>query len=145
MMGWIVDRMTPTWNTAGRPAVIWMLALLVLPGCAAGAPGADTQRGVEAAPDRLIVRVENNSQEDVEVLFLSGTNALSLGFVASNTFERFSVSRAQFPGRGRVEMIARKPLGGEQFRSPPVVVAEGQGLLLRIGPQLQFSQLMIRR
>lgn len=114
--------------------------------CATAArPGGPARTAPESSPDALIVQVENQGAEGVEVLLLTGTNALSLGFVAGGTYERFSIGRAQFPGRGQVTMIARQPLGSDEFRSPPLVVSEGQGLLLRIGVQLRFSQVLLRR
>lgn len=128
---------------------LWLIALagvLALAACApAGRPGGPLRTAPEASPDALIVQVENQGPEGVEVVLLAGTNAISLGFVAGGTYERFSIGRAQFPGRGQVQMIARLPLGSDEYRSPPVVVSEGQGLLLRVGPQLRFSQLMLRR
>ena len=116
-------------------------------GACAAAPrpfGAESG-GRTSAPDRLVIVVESQYNQDVEVLFVGGTATSRLGYVASNTVERFSVDRARFPGRGRVQMVVQTLIGGEPWVSPPLTIVEGEGLLLRIGSQLSFSQLVSRR
>jgi len=123
------------------------LMLTFLIGACAAAPrpfGAESG-GRNSAPDRLVIVVESQYNQDVEVLFVGGAATSRLGYVASNTVERFSVDRARFPGRGRVQMVVQTLIGGEPWASPPLTVVEGEGLLLRIGSQLSFSQLVSRR
>lgn len=124
-----------------------VLALICWIGGCAAAPrafGADPG-GQNSAPDRLVIVVESQYNQDVEVLFVGGAATSRLGYVASNTVERFSVDRARFPGRGRVQMVVQTLIGGEPWASPPLTIVEGDGLLLRIGSQLSFSQLVSRR
>ncbi len=122
-----------------------MLTFLIGACAAAPRPFDAGSGGRNSAPDRLVIVVESQYNQDVEVLFVGGAASSRLGYVASNTVERFSVDRARFPGRGRVQMVVQTLIGGEPWASPPLTVVEGEGLLLRIGSQLSFSQLVSRR
>jgi hypothetical protein len=125
-------------------AALMMLAISVTACSRSVARNVVTVPGAAPTTDGLWLRVENNTDADMNIFVLSGGVRTSIGFVAGGSAEGFELGGLVDQTGAPLRIFAR-PVGGKGLaRSDPLTARVGQTVTFTIQPDLVASFATVR-